>query len=130
MSDLYNPPLQVVGLIATKRGDEDRGPLIWMRGDDASYRLVMEGELAVWHDWHGSAPVRLNTLGPGSYFGDIAILDRAPRSASVLATRPSRLLVLEGTLFRELILDRPEIAFEVFHVLAERLRAAEQRIAS
>jgi len=91
--------------------------------------LVMEGELAVWHDWHGAAPVRLNTLGPGSYFGDIAILDRAPRSASVIVTRPSRLLVLEGMLFRELILERPEIAFEVFHVLAERLRAAEQRIA-
>ncbi|HVP29235.1 MAG TPA: cyclic nucleotide-binding domain-containing protein [Myxococcota bacterium] len=91
--------------------------------------LVIEGELAVWRDRHGTSPIRLNTLGPGSYFGDIAILDRAPRSASVVVTRPSRLLVLDGSLFRELILDRPELAFEVCRALSERLRAAEQRIA-
>ncbi len=47
MSDVYNPPLQVVGLIATKRGDPDRGPMIWIRPDDAEFRMVTEGEL-VW----------------------------------------------------------------------------------
>lgn len=47
MSDLYNPPLQVVGFIGTRRGDTDRGPLIWMRPDDAEFRMVTDGEL-VW----------------------------------------------------------------------------------
>ncbi|MDQ6831129.1 MAG: hypothetical protein M3081_19880 [Gemmatimonadota bacterium] len=45
--EVYNPPLQVVGLIATRKNDEERGPLIRMRPDDAALRLVTEGEL-VW----------------------------------------------------------------------------------
>jgi hypothetical protein len=40
-----SPPLQVVGYIATRRGDPERGPLIRMRPDDALVRLVTEGEL-------------------------------------------------------------------------------------
>ncbi len=47
MSDVYNPPLRVVGLIATRSGDAERGPLIRMRSDDAQFRLLLEGEL-VW----------------------------------------------------------------------------------
>ena len=72
MSDVYNPPLQVVGLVATTRGDEDRGPLIWMRGDDAAFRLVMEGEL-VW------------VYGPRRHeLATIRIDDTLPRGTVVL----------------------------------------------
>lgn len=42
-----NPPLQVVRYVATRSGDEDRGPLLWMRDDDAKRRLLLDGEL-VW----------------------------------------------------------------------------------
>jgi hypothetical protein len=45
--EYYNPPLQVVGFIATKRGDAERGPLIRMRSDEAWKRLLADGEL-VW----------------------------------------------------------------------------------
>ena len=41
------PPLQIVGFIATKRGETDRGPLIRVRSDDARLRLIDDGEL-VW----------------------------------------------------------------------------------
>jgi hypothetical protein len=41
----FSPPLQVVGYIATRRGDAERGPLIRMRPDDALVRLVTAGEL-------------------------------------------------------------------------------------
>ncbi|MBW7934333.1 MAG: hypothetical protein H3C62_12175 [Gemmatimonadaceae bacterium] len=43
----FNPPLQVVGFIATKRGDADRGPAIRLRTDDARLRLVNDGDI-VW----------------------------------------------------------------------------------
>ncbi len=43
----YNPPLSVVGFVATRPTDTDRGPLIRMRGEDARLRLLQDGEL-VW----------------------------------------------------------------------------------
>jgi anaerobic selenocysteine-containing dehydrogenase len=47
MADGYNPPLQVVGFIATRRSDAERGPAIRLRPDDAKLRGVADGEL-VW----------------------------------------------------------------------------------
>ena len=43
----YNPPMQVVRFIATRRGDPERGPLVRMNADEARLRLLMDGEL-VW----------------------------------------------------------------------------------
>ena len=41
----FSPPLQVVGFIATRKGDAERGPMVRMRPDDALIRLVTAGEL-------------------------------------------------------------------------------------
>lgn len=46
MSTGYSPPLQVMGFIATRKGDPERGPLVRMRGDDAAKRLLTDGEVA------------------------------------------------------------------------------------
>lgn len=46
MSNGYSPPLQVVGFIATRKGDPERGPLVKMRRDEAAKRLLDDGELA------------------------------------------------------------------------------------
>ncbi|MEO7965347.1 MAG: hypothetical protein ABIT38_15675 [Gemmatimonadaceae bacterium] len=42
----FNTPLQVVGFLATRRGDADRGPQVRIRGDDAEKRQLIEGQLA------------------------------------------------------------------------------------
>lgn len=47
MADGYNPPLQVVGFIATRRGDAERGPAVRVRPDDAAIRDLTDGGL-VW----------------------------------------------------------------------------------
>lgn len=41
----YNPPLQVVGYIATRTGEPERGPQIRMNGDEARLRMLLDGEL-------------------------------------------------------------------------------------
>jgi hypothetical protein len=43
----YNPPMQVLRFVATRRGDAERGPLILMNADEARLRLLVDGEL-VW----------------------------------------------------------------------------------
>lgn len=42
----YSPPLQVMGFVATRAGDADRGPLVRIRGDEAAKRLLTDGEVA------------------------------------------------------------------------------------
>ena len=46
MSSGYSPPLQVMGFIATHKGDPERGPLVRIRSDDAAKRLLTDGEVA------------------------------------------------------------------------------------
>lgn len=46
MSRLYNPPLQVVGFLGTRRGDAARGPQVRLRGDEAALRMLQDGEMA------------------------------------------------------------------------------------
>jgi hypothetical protein len=46
VTELYSPPLQVVRLVSTRTGDPERGPAVWLRSEDASLRLVTDGELA------------------------------------------------------------------------------------
>ncbi len=47
MTRLYNPPLQVVAFLGTRRGEPDRGPQVRIRGDEAALRMVQDGEM-VW----------------------------------------------------------------------------------
>jgi anaerobic selenocysteine-containing dehydrogenase len=72
----YNPPLQVIGFIATHRGDDDRGPLIRLRADEARMRNVREGEL-VWvygPRRHDLAPVEFDESIPR---GGVVVRDLA-----------------------------------------------------
>ncbi|RIK89828.1 MAG: hypothetical protein DCC71_25835, partial [Proteobacteria bacterium] len=94
-------------------------------GDDLY--LLVEGRVDVLRGAGTPAETHLNQLGPGDYFGEMAVLDGRPRSATIVATSPVRVLVLEGERLRELVHDMPELALDLLRVLAERVRRAEER---
>jgi len=76
VSQVYNPPLQVVGFIGTRAGDADRGPQIRLNADEARFRLILDGEL-VWiygPRRHELAPVVIDDSVPrgGVVVRDIA----------------------------------------------------------
>ena len=94
-------------------------------GDDLF--ILLEGELEIYKN-HGTPDERLlNTLTPVAYMGEMAILDDSERSATAIASKDSRLLSLGGDTFKEIVLQTPEISFEIFKVLTARIRAAEMR---
>jgi CRP-like cAMP-binding protein len=64
---------------------------------------------------------RVNQLGPGDFFGEIALVTQRPRTASVVATSPVRALVITGRSFRTLLDHQPEIQGKVMAALAARL---------
>lgn len=65
------------------------------------------------------------TLGPGSFIGEMSLLDQGPRSATVTAETDMHLLVLDSRSFSMLIDDVPLVARRVMKALAERLRDVE-----
>jgi CRP-like cAMP-binding protein len=64
-------------------------------------------------------------LGPGDFFGEMALLDQGPRSASVVAATQMTLYVIGAAEFGELIERIPFLARRILRGLSERLRAAE-----
>jgi voltage-gated potassium channel len=83
---------------------------------DAMY-FVVDGEVEIRLD----APVR---LGPGSFFGELALITGAPRSATVVAVRPTILLALDLADFRDLAGRRPELRALIDAEAQRRMSAA------
>jgi CRP-like cAMP-binding protein len=77
----------------------------------------------------GSAEVRRDRrvvarLGPGDFFGELALILRRPRTATVTLTAPSRLLAISAHNFKPLLIGAPELQFKLLEALAERLAPA------
>jgi len=74
----------------------------------------------------GTADVRkngrkINSLGPGDFFGEIALVSREPRTATVIATSPVRALVITDRSFRRLLDESPQVKTKVMEAMATRL---------
>ena len=68
----------------------------------------------------------INTLGPGDFLGEIALLDGGPRTATATAVTDSRLLSLEHQAFDDLLDSSPEIRAAVMEAVGRRLRAIDE----
>ena len=80
----------------------------------------------------GNATVSLRgeivrTLGPGDHFGEIALIDEGPRSATVTASTDLRCRGLAAWEFKSFVQEHPEVAWPLLETLASRLRDAEER---
>jgi CRP-like cAMP-binding protein len=70
---------------------------------------------------------KVASLGPGSHFGELALLDRRPRSASVVSDTAMDMLVLSQRQFNGLLESVPSIARKMLSALASRLREADAK---
>lgn len=68
---------------------------------------------------------RVATLGPGHFFGELALLDPAPRDATVLAATPLTVGVLGARVFRAIVRDVPAMSEKLLRGMAQRLREAD-----
>jgi CRP-like cAMP-binding protein len=67
-------------------------------------------------------------LGPGDFFGEMALLGRTRRSASVTAAEPVEALVIETIYFDPFLIQNPSVAVAILHGVVERLREVQERI--
>jgi hypothetical protein len=100
----------------------EKGETVIREGSGAAAFFVIDsGEAAV-----SIKGAQLNTLGPGDHFGEIALIDGGPRSATVVATTHLVCYGLTFWEFRPLVERNGAIAWKLLQALARRLRAAEQ----
>jgi CRP/FNR family transcriptional regulator, cyclic AMP receptor protein len=100
--------------------DVPAGTVIFEEGASGSEMFgVVEGEVEV--RLPGGAALR---LGPDDTFGEMAIVDSSPRSATVVAVTDTKLAVIDRHRFLFLVQETPMFALQVMSSIADRLRAA------
>ena len=101
------------------RADEvevEPGKLVCRKGDSASELYVIEeGTAKVVRDEQ-----YLDELGPGDFFGEMGLLDDAPRNAHVVATTPMTLMIVSGAVLKELQREQPELARKISSTIEQR----------
>ncbi len=106
------------------------GELVFSENDlGEEMYLVHQGRIGLFHEVAGREEP-IGVVEPGGYFGEMAIIDERPRSATARAETPTILLVLHQSDFRRAVQDYPDIAFEVFKEFSRRLRRADEQIRS
>jgi CRP/FNR family transcriptional regulator, cyclic AMP receptor protein len=97
------------------------GKVLMRQGDNGTDMMVIvNGQVSVERDGE-----RLNTLGNGDFFGEIALVDGGPRTATVTTETPSSLLVITHRDFHSLMDEFPEVAGQVMNAMANRIRHLE-----
>jgi CRP-like cAMP-binding protein len=115
-----------LGKIATLTTEYDAkaGQVLTERGDPGlEFFIIVAGEATATRQG-----VHLATLGPGSFFGELALLDGGTRTATVVADTDMRLLVLSRGEFNGLTQLAPTVSSKMLVELGARLRSADEKL--
>ncbi|PYQ03138.1 MAG: Crp/Fnr family transcriptional regulator [Acidobacteria bacterium] len=91
---------------------------------------ILEGRIKVTILGDDGREVILSVLGPGDFFGEMALLDNEPRSATAIAVEESELLSLHRNDFQTVLNDNRSITSALIRVLSARLRRANHQIST
>ena len=120
---------ELASIVEERRIEGDRD--LFREGEvgDAVY-LIVKGSVRVYVGGMGGRPeTTLNELGAGACIGEMAVLDSAPRSASVRALERTRALRVPGEGFKRLLSERPEMSEAIVAELVRRMRGLMQQTA-
>jgi CRP-like cAMP-binding protein len=108
--DLFNHAVDWVGF--------DVGRTVFREGEPGEFMyVVVAGEVEI-----TAAGQTLEVAGPGSIVGELALIDRAPRSATATVRSPARLVPVDAKRFQLMVQQTPFFALQVMGIMAERLR--------
>lgn len=110
----FEPVQYEVGQILFREGDPGDSLIVMGDGDVEVTKIV------------GQTPHVLNRLGPGEHVGEMALISKQRRSATVRAMKPFKGLVLKQAGFDALLNDEPLFAREMLHAISERLRRTDE----
>jgi CRP/FNR family transcriptional regulator, cyclic AMP receptor protein len=122
--------LRMLTAVVTRRS-VPRSTTVIAGGDvtDSLY-IILSGRLKVMMSDTEGKEVILSILGPGEFFGEMGLIDDAPRSASVVALEPCELMSITKRDFKKCLAENFEMSMAVMRGLVRRLREADRKIGS
>ena len=90
--------------------------------------LILEGEVSVNKGQEQGREIELDRISSGDYFGEMALFEDIPRSATIRTQKETRLLMLHKREFTEIVREYPQIALHICRVLGERLRRLHDKV--
>jgi len=122
--------LRMLTTVVTRRS-LPRSTTVMASGDPTdSLYIVLSGRLKVMMSDAEGKEVILSILGPGEFFGEMGLIDDAPRSASVVSIEACELLSIAKRDFKKCLAENFEMAQAVMRGLVRRLRDADRKIGS
>jgi CRP/FNR family transcriptional regulator, cyclic AMP receptor protein len=122
--------LRMLTTVVTRRS-LPRSSTVMASGDPTdSLYIVLSGRLKVMMSDAEGKEVILSILGPGEFFGEMGLIDDAPRSASVVSIEACELLSIAKRDFKKCLAENFEMAQAVMRGLVRRLRDADRKIGS
>ena len=102
------------------------GQVVFQQGEDGDAMYgVRDGEVAI-----VIGDVEVEVVGPGGFFGEMALIDHGPRSASAVAKTAAHLVTIDERRFQFMVQQTPFFSLDVMRVLAKRLRHMNEKFES
>jgi CRP-like cAMP-binding protein len=100
-----------------------KGATVFLHGDPGDDLYVVEsGSVKICMTTPDGKEITLAILGPGEFFGELALMDGAPRSSNAVTMEDCQLLLLERSRFIAFVDEHPSVARRIIEVLSRRLR--------
>jgi CRP-like cAMP-binding protein len=112
-----------------KLRDYEPGDLIFKEDEQADQMyILLQGSVDLKMKVDRGEAVLKTVNTPNDFFGEMALLDDRPRSASAVATKKTRVLTVDGQTFETMILTNGKFALKIIKVLAERIRRSNDQV--
>jgi len=108
-----------------------KNTILFTKGDETdSLYIIQSGKVkTIIIDEEGKEMI-LSTLGAGEYFGEMSLIDKKPRSATVMTKTPTQMLIIHRDDFLKVFKSNPDMVYDLFKVLLKRLRKATDKVES
>jgi CRP/FNR family cyclic AMP-dependent transcriptional regulator len=129
-SELSEDAITSLSRLATRRRYPKDTVVFFENEEGDSLFMILDGRIKVTILGDDGREIILTMLGEGDLFGEMALLDNEPRSATAIAVEESELLLLQRNDFQSVIHENPGISSALIKVLSNRLRRANHQIST
>jgi len=120
--------LDVIRAVSTEKSYPKNAVVLTEGEMGDSLYMIQTGKVKVFIGDEEGREIILKIMGPGAFFGEMSMIDKQPRSASVTTIEPSSFQVLTHAMFEKCVEQAPRIAQIVMQILAQRVREADRKI--